>query len=93
MADREPLGEFERDGFVFTVRRDGEVHSVEARKGDADAIPVCAIYHRKMPTNWKLPWAIDPWRPWIDQQARRIIAEVEHTEDDRSSVANDSQNS
>ncbi|MBO3732774.1 hypothetical protein [Glycomyces niveus] len=92
MADQEALEEFEREGFVFTVLRDGEVHSVEVRKGDERAIPVCAIYHRKMPANWSLPWAIDPWRPWIDQQARRIIAEAEHTKDDRPAVANDNQN-
>ena len=88
MSDMEaPIGEFERGAFVFAVHRDGEVHRVEAREGDSAPVLVCHIYNRYTSAAWSSGWQRDSWRPWIEQQAHRIIAEAEEPEGDRSPVA------
>lgn len=89
MADgqRPAIGEFERDQYVFTVHRDGEVHRVAAREGGSAPVLVCHIYNPYTSPGWLSGWFLDAWRPWIEQQARRVIAEAEEPEGDRSPVA------
>jgi hypothetical protein len=74
----EPIGEFERDPYFFTVRRDGEVHCVQARNGKGPAVLVCHIYSQFTPPDWCAGWFLDSWRPWIEQHARRVIADAEN---------------
>lgn len=91
MADRQPLDEFKRGVFTFTVYPDGEVHRVEARKGSAPAVLVCHI-NRYSDPRWSSNWVLDSWKPWISQQARQITTEAERTKDDRAQVVRDNQN-
>lgn len=74
MAD--PLGELARGDFRFAVYPDGEVHRVEALKGDSPVVLVCRVYGYSS-SEWPPTWVRNFWRPWIDQQARRTIAEAE----------------
>ncbi|THV39649.1 hypothetical protein [Glycomyces buryatensis] len=78
-----PLGEFEREDFVFTVYPDGEVHRVEARRGNFPMGLICHVYHYAY-SEWYSNWSRDSWKPWIDQQARQVIAKAEQAENDRA---------
>jgi hypothetical protein len=85
MPDRHrptPIGEFRRDEYVFAVLRDGEVHRVEAREGGSAPILVCHIYNPFTSPDWRPGWAGDSWRPWIEQNAQRVIAEAAAAESD-----------
>ncbi|MFG3342397.1 hypothetical protein [Glycomyces sp. NPDC048151] len=81
--DADLVGEFTRDQYVFTLRRDGEVHRVEAREGDSVPIPVCHIYNPYTSPGWLSGWFLDWWRPWIELQAQRVIAEAAAAGSDR----------
>jgi hypothetical protein len=70
------VGEFERDQYTFAVHRGGEVHRVEARDGDSAPVLVCHIYNPFTSPDWFSGWFLDAWRPWIEQQARSVIADA-----------------
>jgi hypothetical protein len=85
VTEQHLIGEFEREDYTFTVLRDGEVHRIEARKGNASAGLVCHIYNPYTSPDWCSGWFVDSWRPWIEHQAQRVIAEAAAAEGDAAS--------
>jgi hypothetical protein len=75
------IGEFEREDYTFTVLRDGKVHRIEVRKGNAAEVLVGHVYDLYRSPDWSRSWHIDAWKPWIEQEARLIIAESQPTDD------------